>query len=71
MKYIVFEIQRNQDGTVGTFAWAFDDTSAAMAKYYSVLAVAVTSNVAVHTAVIINEQGGIYRSECIKHEVTE
>ena len=68
MKYIVIEIQVQSDGTTGTFTWAYDNTADAMAKYYSVLAVAVQSQVAVHTAVILDETGSVYRKECIRHE---
>lgn len=68
MKYIVIEIQIQSDGTTGSFTWAYDSTADAMAKYYSVLAVAVQSTVAVHTAVILDETGMVYRHECIRHE---
>ena len=68
MTYLVIEIQIQSDGTTGTFTWAYDNTADAMSKYYSVLAVAVQSQIAVHTAVILDENGTVYRKECIRHE---
>ena len=71
MRYVVLEIQVAQDGTTGTIATTYDNVASAMAKYYQILSVAVQSDVMIHTAVIVNESGGVYRSECIRHEVTE
>lgn len=60
MKYTVIEIQ---NGVVGSNVWTYDNINAAEAKYHSVLAVAATSSVAVHSAVLLNETGF-----CVKHE---
>ena len=66
MKYIVMEIQKASDGTISNVVLAYDDLNAAYNKYYTVLAAAAISSVAVHSAVLLNETGF-----CIKHDFFE
>lgn len=63
MKFIVIEIQKNAEGVVGNFVWAFDTINEAESKFHSVLASAAVSNLPCHSAVLLNETG-----YCIKHE---
>ena len=62
MNYLVIEIQQT-NGVVGNFVFVYSDLAQAESKYHSILAVAATSSVHVHTAVLMNETG-----YCIKHE---
>ena len=55
MKYIVIEIQKNQNGAIGNFVWAYDDIQAAESKYHAVLSAAAVSSFPVHSACILNE----------------
>ena len=66
MKYIVIEIQKTGD-TVGNFVFAYDTRNEAEAKYHAILAVAAVSAVNAHSAVMIDEEGNFYKSECFKH----
>lgn len=68
MMYVVIEIQ---DGFVGQNVWAFNDLQNAESKYHSVLAVAATSSVACHAAVLLNESGYCIKHESYKHEAKE
>ena len=60
MKFTVIEMQ---NGVVGANVWTYDNINDAEAKYHAVLAVAATSSVGIHSAVILNETG-----YCVKHE---
>ena len=60
MKFTVIEMQ---NGTVGSNVWTYDNLNDAESKYHSVLAVAATSSVEVHSAALLNETGF-----CVKHE---
>ena len=68
MKYIVIEIQ---NGVIGGNSWVFEDINAAKSKYHSVLAVAATSSVDIHTAAILNEMGFCVCYEGFDHRPTE
>ena len=57
MKYLVIEIQHNQDGTVGNFVFAFDDRNQAESKYHSILAAAAVSQIYIHSAVLMTSTG--------------
>lgn len=63
MKYIVVEIQKNVDGSVGNLVSAYDDINAAQSKYHAVLSAAALSQLPCHAAVLLNETG-----YCIVHE---
>lgn len=64
MKYLVIEIQKNADGTVGNLVFSFDELNAAQSKYHSVLAAAAVSGLPSHAAVLMDE-AGFY----INHEI--
>ena len=69
MKYLVIEIQKNTDGTVGNFVWSYDNIDEAESKYHSVLSIAAVSALPVHSAVILNETGYSVRSQCYTHVI--
>lgn len=65
--FIVIEMQTN--GTeVATITNKYTESEKALQKYFQILAAAVTSNVEVHTAVIMTETGRVVRAEHFKHE---
>lgn len=68
MKFTVIEMQ---NGVVGGNVWTYDNINAAEAKYHSILAVAATSSVAVHAAVLLNETGYCIKSEFYSHDQPE
>ena len=64
--YIVIEMQSTGE-SVSTLTWSYSTELDAMAKYFSILAVAVTSSVPTHTAVIMTDRGEMVRSERFYH----
>ena len=71
MNYIVIEIQKNSEGTIGNFVFAFDNLPAAENKYHTILAAAAISSIPCHAAVMLNETGYCIKHEHYVHEVTE
>lgn len=67
--YIVLETQTNKDGTVGTIPMAYENENEAKSKYYAVLSAAAVSEIPVHTAFLLTDEGMFLNSECFKHEV--
>ena len=65
--YIVIEMQTTGE-TVGTLTYQFSNLSQAEAKYHSILAVAATSGLYVHAAILMNNHGGIIKSEFYEAE---
>ena len=68
MKYIVIEIQKASDGSIavppiGSYDSFFD----AMSAYHTILASAATSQVPVHTALVLNEVGQEIRLDSFNH----
>ena len=65
--YIVIEIQTNTDGTVGTIVNQYSNLNDAESKFHQILASASISEVPVHSAVIITNEGVTVRAECYNH----
>ena len=68
MTYLVIEIQKNADGTVGNFVWTYADINEAESKFHSVLASAAISTVYVHSCALLNEGGFLIKSQSYRHE---
>ncbi len=66
MKYITFEIQSYNDGTVGTLVETFNDRLQAESKYHTILAAAAVSAVPVHSAVLMTDEGFVLMADCYK-----
>ena len=66
-KYLVVEIQSNHDGTVGNIVTSYDDLNSAYSKFYTILAAAAISNVAKHTAVIMDDGGYVHGKNSFVH----
>lgn len=71
MKYIVIEIQKNKDGSVGNLVTAHDSYNAAASKYHQVLAAAAISGLPSHAAVLLEENGMELAHECYANEPEE
>lgn len=69
--YIVIEIQKNQNGSVGTLVNSYEDRNTAEQKYHQVLAAAAVSSLPVHTAAMLMEDGYSIKKETYRHEVQE
>ena len=68
MKYIVIEIQTNADGSVGTLLTAYDRREEAESKYHTVLAAAARSELPMHSAVILTNDGLMFARESYEHK---
>lgn len=67
--FIVLEMQTNKDGTVGVIPTAYQNENEAKSKYHHILSVASVSEVPIHTAFILTNDGYVVQSECFRHEV--
>lgn len=63
--YFVLEIQINETGSI--LPYVFDNRPDAEAKYHSILAVAATSTVPKHSAVLMAENGITLKHESYFH----
>ena len=58
MKYIVIEIQKFENGTISVAPVStYDDFYEALSRYHTILAAAAISEVPVHSATILTEDG--------------
>lgn len=64
-KYIVVEMQ---NGIVGSNAWTYDTRADAEVKEYQVLSEVVKSPVAVHTVLLMTDEGFVLDTKCYKHD---
>lgn len=63
----VIELQTNE-GTTSAITNAYNDESLAYQKYYQILSYAAVSGLDIHSAVILNEYGGLIRSESFNNK---
>lgn len=68
MKYIVMEIQTAFDGAVGNLVTAYDTQADAEVAYYYILAAAVKSNLMMHTAILLTNDGNVIMAKNYVHE---
>lgn len=67
VKYVVVEMM---NGYVENRAWPYDDRASAEVKYYQVLSEAVKSPVAVHTVMLMTDEGVMLETaKCYLHPV--
>lgn len=58
--YIVIELQKNADGTLGNIVTAYENLREAESKFHNILATAALSKLPVHSAAILDETGMVY-----------
>ena len=63
--YVVIEMQ---NGIVGNNAWTYDTREDAEVKEYQVLSEVVKSPVAVHTVLLLSDEGFELDRKCYKHD---
>ena len=66
--YVAIELKTAQDGTFSVSTYKKDSREEAEKAFHSILAVAATSNALIHSAVILNPEGQLLKTECYKHE---
>ena len=67
MKYIVIELQKNAEGVVSNIVTEHANLAEAESKYHAILSAAAVSNIPVHSAVLVSEEGFAVYSKCYKH----
>lgn len=67
MKFLVIEIQTFDNNTIGTLTYDYDDRNEAESKYHSILAVAATSSLISHAAVLMTSYGQQIEYKCYNH----
>lgn len=65
--YIVIELQKSTEGVVSNMVTSYNSLAEAESKYYSVLAYAALSDIPVHSAIIVSEEGFPVKHQCYKH----
>ena len=65
--YIVLEIQKNADNTVGTLVNTYENKEHAESAYHQVLTYAAVSALPTHACVLMTEEGICVRSEYYSH----
>ncbi len=65
--YIVIEIQTNADGTVGTIITQWNNLQQAESKFHNILAYAAASELPVHAAALLTNDGLLLRNESYTH----
>ena len=69
--YLVVEIQKPDDATLNHLVTVHDNLNAADSKFYQVLSYAAVSELLLHGAVILSENGNIVRTQIYKHDSDE
>lgn len=66
--YVAIELKEEQDGTFTVSSYKKDNRDDAEKAFHSILTVAATSTARNHSAVILNPEGQLLKSECYKHD---
>ena len=69
MQYLVIELQGTGE-SVANIVSTYNTINEAESKYHQILSAAAISNVPVHSAVILTDEGHSMKHECYKH-ITE
>lgn len=67
LKYIVIEIQTNQDGTIGNITTTYNSIDEAYSKYYAILSSAAISSIPRHSAIIMDNSCRTIASNTFTH----
>ena len=71
MPYVAIEQKVKKDGSYEVSNYKKDTRDEAEKAFHSILAVAATSEHQIHSAMILNPEGAVLKSECYKHEIIE
>ena len=65
--FIVIELQKSAEGVVSNIVTEHATLAEAESKYHSILASAAVSEISVHSAVLVSEEGFPVKNQCYKH----
>lgn len=66
--FIVIELQKNEKGVVSNIVTDHATQAEAESRYHAVLAAAAVSELPVHSAVLVSEEGFPLMHQCYKHQ---
>ena len=69
--FIVIELQKNANGTVSNIVTAHETYEAAQSKYHLILSAAAISNIPIHSATILRDDGFQLAYESFDHITPE
>lgn len=67
--FIVIELQTNANNEVASIVSPALSGPEAESRYHTILAAAALSNVPKHAAVILNDKGELFATQCYYHDV--
>lgn len=65
--FVVIELQRTGENTLGTIVTTHIERNDAEQKYHQILAAAAISEIDIHSAVMLNENGQRIKGETYRH----
>ena len=65
--FVVLELQRSGESSLATLTDTFVDQDMAEQKYHTILAAAAVSQIGLHSAVMLTEDGRVLKSESYRH----
>lgn len=65
--FIVIELQKDNNGSVANIATEHSTQAEAESKYHAILSAAAVSELPVHSAIIVSEEGFPLMHQCYKH----
>ena len=69
--FLVIEIQKNQDGTIGVPPIStYENYNSAANKYHTVLASAAISNLPSHSCIIVDDTGTLIIGDTFAHDAS-
>lgn len=69
--YIVLETQTDTNGTVGTLITSYENRNDAESKYHNILTAAAISEVPLHYAFLLTDEGYTIKSEGYDHRPSQ
>ena len=66
--YLVMELQKNEDGHVSNIVTEHETLPQAESKYHAVLSAAAVSDIPIHSAILVSEEGFPVKNQCYKHQ---
>jgi len=66
--FIVVELQKNADGTLGNIVTPYETLNEADSKFHQILSYAALSDVPIHSACILSERGKMIKNESYEHK---
>lgn len=67
--YLVLELQTSSNGAVASLINQFEDRNAAESKYHQILTSAAISELPIHTAVLMTNEGYTIKNEVYRHDI--